>query len=279
MKTIPSRTIIEAVKHLCLQANYELGQDVHDAFAAARSREQSPLCREVYDMLLENAAIAGRESVALCQDTGCAVFFVELGQDVRVDGGGLIDAIHDGVRQGYAEGYLRSSMCNPFTRKNTGDNTPAIIHIELMQGDILKIIFAPKGGGSENMSRIAMLKPSQGRQAVKDFVVDTVRQAGANPCPPTVVGVGIGGNFEHAALLSKKALLRKLGSVHADPDIAAFEAEILQAINNLGIGAQGFGGTVTSLAVHIELHPCHIASLPVAVNLNCHAHRHGEIVL
>lgn len=279
MKTIHSRTIIEAVKHLCLQANYELGQDVHDAFAAARSREQSPLCREVYDMLLENAAIAGRESVALCQDTGCAVFFIELGQGVQVEGGGMADAINEGVRQGYAEGYLRSSMCHPFTRKNTGDNTPAIIHVEPVPGDNFKIIFAPKGGGSENMSRIAMLKPSQGMQAVKEFVVDAVRQAGANPCPPTVVGVGIGGTFEKAALLAKKALLRKLGSVHADPDMAAFECEILQAINNLGIGAQGFGGTVTSLAVHIELHPCHIASLPVAVNLNCHAHRHREIVL
>ena len=279
MKTIHSCAITTAVKNLCMQANYELEPDVLDALAGAKKREESPLCREVYDILAENAVIAKRESIALCQDTGCAVFFVELGQGVHIEGGGLLDAIHDGVRQGYAEGYLRSSMCHPFTRKNTGSNTPAIIHIEPVQGDILKIIFAPKGGGSENMSRIAMLKPSQGRQAVKDFVVDTVRQAGANPCPPTVVGVGIGGNFEHAALLSKKALLRKLGSVHADPDIAAFEAEILQAINNLGIGAQGFGGTVTSLAVHIELHPCHIASLPVAVNLNCHAHRHGEIVL
>jgi fumarate hydratase subunit alpha len=196
-----------------------------------------------------------------------------------VEGGDMVDAINEGVRQGYAEGYLRSSMCHPFTRKNTGDNTPAIIHVEPVQGDIFKIIFAPKGGGSENMSRIAMLKPSQGMQAVKEFVVDAVRQAGANPCPPTVVGVGLGGTFEKAALLAKKALLRKLGSVHADPDMAAFECEILQAINNLGIGAQGFGGTVTSLAVHIELHPCHIASLPVAVNLNCHAHRHREIVL
>ena len=279
MKTIHSRAITEAVKNLCLQANYELGQDVLDAFTAARSREVSPLCREVYDILLENAAIASRESLALCQDTGCAVFFVELGQDVHIEGGDMIAAIHEGVRQGYAQGYLRWSMCHPFTRKNTGDNTPAIVHIELVPGDVFKIIFAPKGGGSENMSRIAMLKPSQGRQAVKEFVVDAVRQAGANPCPPTVVGVGIGGTFEKAAFLSKKALLRKLGSVHADPDMAAFEAEILQAINNLGIGAQGFGGTVTSLAVHIELHPCHIASLPVAVNLMCHAHRHRVIVL
>jgi len=279
MKTIHSRAITEAVKNLCLQANYELGQDVLDAFTAARSREASPLCREVYDILLENAAIAGRESLALCQDTGCAVFFVELGQDVHVEGGDIAAAINEGVRQGYSEGYLRSSMCHPFTRKNTGDNTPAIVHIESVRGDVFKIIFAPKGGGSENMSRIAMLKPSQGKQAVKEFVVDTVRLAGANPCPPTVVGVGIGGTFEKAALLSKKALLRKLGSVHADPDMAAFEAEILQAINSLGIGAQGFGGAVTSLAVHIELHPCHIASLPVAVNLNCHAHRHREIVL
>ena len=279
MKTISTSTITAAVKDLCMQANYELGQDVLDAFASAKNSETSPLCREVYDLLTENAAIARRDAVALCQDTGCAVFFVELGQEVYVDGEGLMEALHEGVRQGYSQGYLRTSMCHPFTRKNTGDNTLAIVHVEPVQGDRLKILFAPKGGGSENMSRIAMLKPSQGRQAVKEFVIDVVRQAGANPCPPTVVGVGIGGNFEKAALLSKKALLRKLGSLHADPDIAAFEAELLQAINNLGIGAQGFGGTVTSLAVHIEMHPCHIASLPVAVNLNCHAHRHREIVL
>jgi len=279
MKTIQSRDITIAVQELCQKVNFELGREVLDAFAAAREQEASPLCREIYDILTENAAIAKRDSVPLCQDTGCAVFFVELGHDVHIAGGGLTDALNEGVRRGYADGYLRKSMCDPFTRKNTGDNTPAVIHIDLAPGDSLKIILAPKGGGSENMSRIAMLKPSQGRQAVKNFVVETVGAAGANPCPPTIVGVGIGGNFEKAALLSKKALLRRLGSPHADPGLAAFEAEILAAINDLGIGAQGFGGSITSLAVHIEQQPCHIASLPVAVNLNCHAHRHGEIIL
>jgi fumarate hydratase subunit alpha len=279
MKTIQANDITAAVQELCQKVNFELGRDELDALSVARSREASPLCREVYDILTENAAIARQERIALCQDTGCAVLFIELGQDVHIAGGGLVEALHEGVRRGYRDGCLRTSMCDPFTRKNTGDNTPAIIHLDLVRGESLKIILAPKGGGSENMSRIAMLKPSQGSAAVKDFVVETVREAGANPCPPTIVGVGIGGNFETAALLAKKALLRRLGSSHADPCLAAFEAEILEAINTLGIGAQGFGGSITSLAVHIEQRPCHIASLPVAVNLNCHAHRHGEIIL
>ena len=279
MKTVQAQAITDAVAKLCQAASVELGRDVLDCFAAARAREASPLCREMYDMLAENAAIARQERIPLCQDTGCAVFFIELGQDVHLAGGGLAEAVNEGVRRGYAQGCLRTSMCEPFTRKNTGDNTPAVIHLESVPGDALRILFAPKGGGSENMSRIAMLKPSQGRAAVRDFVVETVRLAGANPCPPTIVGVGIGGNFETAALLSKKALFRKLGTPHPDAGIAAFESELLDAINALGIGAQGFGGTVTSLAVHIEQLPCHIASLPVAVNLNCHAHRHAEAVL
>jgi fumarate hydratase subunit alpha len=278
MRKIHSNDIIEAVAGLCQEVNFKLGSDVRAALRQARTREASPLCREIYDIMEENAAIAESQSLALCQDTGCAVFFLELGQDVHVEGG-LAEAINEGVRRGYAEGFLRNSICDPFTRKNTGDNTPAIIHTDIVPGDRLRIVFAPKGGGSENMSRIAMLKPSQGRAAVRDFVVETVSRAGANPCPPTIAGVGIGGNFERAALLSKKALLRLVGAPHPDPQIAALEAETLEHINRLGIGAQGFGGTVTSLAVHIELEPCHIASLPVAVNLNCHAHRHGEIIL
>jgi fumarate hydratase subunit alpha len=215
----------------------------------------------------------------MCQDTGFAVFFVELGEAVHIIDGSLIDALNEGVRQGYGEGYLRKSICHPFTRKNTGDNTPAVIHVDLVPGDRLKIIFAPKGGGSENMSRVTMLRPSDGKKGIKDFVVTRVKESGANPCPPTVVGVGIGGTFEKAALLAKKALLRPLGSASPDPELAAFEQEIFEAINNLGIGPQGFGGRTTSLAVHIELFPCHIASLPVAVNINCHAHRHKEVIL
>jgi fumarate hydratase subunit alpha len=264
---------------MCLQANVDLGEDVLQAFRKSRETEESPIGREIMGMLLENARIAKDESIPMCQDTGFAVFFVELGDDVRVTGGNLIGAINEGVRGGYQEGYLRKSICHPFTRKNTGDNTPAIVHVELVPGDQLKIVFAPKGGGSENMSRVTMLKPSDGKKGIKDFVVTRVKESGANPCPPTVVGVGIGGTFEKAAWLAKKALLRPLGSAHADQEVASFEQEIFTAINNLGIGPQGFGGRTTALAVHIEMHPCHIASLPVAVNINCHAHRHKEVIL
>ncbi len=279
MKTIDCSIITEHIRRMCMEANFELGRDVRAAFAQARDREQSPLCREVIDLLIENADIARQESIAICQDTGFAVVFVELGDEVIVTNGSLLAAINEGVRRGYAEGYLRKSICNPFTRKNTGDNTPAVVHVELTGGDALKLTLAPKGGGSENMSRIAMLKPSQGRQGIIDFVVTTVREAGANPCPPTVIGVGIGGTFEKAALIAKKALLRPLGSTNPDPELAQLEQELLEAINRLGIGPQGFGGRITSLAVHINMHPCHIASLPVAVNINCHAHRHKEIIL
>jgi fumarate hydratase subunit alpha len=278
MKKIPCTEITEHVRKMCLEANFDLGEDVLQAFSAAEKSEESPIGREIMGMLLENARIAKDESIPMCQDTGFAVFFVELGDDVRVTGGNLVEAINEGVRKGYQEGYLRKSICHPFTRKNTGDNTPAIVHVELVPGDRLKIVFAPKGGGSENMSRVTMLRPSDGKKGIKDFVVTRVKESGANPCPPTIVGVGIGGTFEKAAWLAKKALLRPLGSAHPDPELAAFEQEIFTAINNLGIGPQGFGGRTTSLAVHIELHPCHIASLPVAVNINCHAHRHKEII-
>jgi len=279
MKQISCKAITEQVKKMCMEANFDLGEDVLQAFSAARENEEAPIGREIMDLLIENARIAKDESIPMCQDTGFAVFFVELGEAVRIVDGTLIAALNEGVRQGYGEGYLRKSICHPFTRKNTGDNTPAVVHVDLVPGERLKIIFAPKGGGSENMSRVTMLRPSDGKKGIKDFVVTRVKESGANPCPPTVVGVGIGGTFEKAALLAKKALLRPLGSASPDPELAAFEQEIFEAINNLGIGPQGFGGRTTSLAVHIEMFPCHIASLPVAVNINCHAHRHTEVIL
>jgi fumarate hydratase subunit alpha len=279
MKQISCKVITDQVKKMCMEANFDLGEDVLQAFSTAREKEEAPIGKEIMDLLIENARIAKDESIPMCQDTGFAVLFVELGADVHIVDGLLMDALNEGVRQGYGEGYLRKSICHPFTRKNTGDNTPSVVHIELVPGERLKIIFAPKGGGSENMSRVTMLKPSDGKKGIKDFVVTRVKESGANPCPPTIVGVGIGGTFEKAALLAKKALLRPLGSASPDPEIAAFEQEIFEAINNLGIGPQGFGGRTTSLAVHIELFPCHIASLPVAVNINCHAHRHKEVIL
>jgi fumarate hydratase subunit alpha len=279
MKQISCKAITEQVKKMCMEANFDLGDDVLQAFSAAQQSEEAPIGKEIMDLLIENARIAKDESIPMCQDTGFAVFFVELGEAVHIIDGSLIDALNEGVRQGYGAGYLRKSICHPFTRKNTGDNTPAVVHVDLVPGEQLKIVFAPKGGGSENMSRVTMLRPSDGKKGIKDFVVTRVKESGANPCPPTVVGVGIGGTFEKAALLAKKALLRPLGSASPDPELAAFEQEIFEAINTLGIGPQGFGGRTTSLAVHIELFPCHIASLPVAVNINCHAHRHKEVIL
>ena len=235
--------------------------------------------QEIFRQLLENARIAQEERVPMCQDCGLAVVFVELGQDVHLVGGSFEMAIHEGVRQGYGEGYLRKSLCDPLTRANTGDNTPAVIHTEIVAGDRLKLIVVPKGGGSENMSRVHMLKPAEGWAGIKEKVVTTVREAGPNPCPPIIVGVGIGGTFERAALLSKKALIRELGLPHADPEIAKLERELLLAVNDLGIGPQGLGGRVTALAVHMLVQPCHIASLPVAVNIQCHASRHKEVIL
>jgi len=279
MKQISCGIITEQVKKMCMEANFDLGEDVLQAFSAAQKNEEAPIGREIMELLIENARIARKEAIPMCQDTGFAVFFLELGTAVQIVEGSLSDAINEGVRQGYGEGYLRKSICHPFTRKNTGDNTPAVVHVNLVPGEQLKIIFAPKGGGSENMSRVTMLKPSDGKKGIKDFVVTRVKESGANPCPPTVVGVGIGGTFEKAALLAKKALLRPLGIANPEPEVADFEQEIFEAINNLGIGPQGFGGRTTSLAVHIELFPCHIASLPVAVNINCHAHRHKEVII
>jgi fumarate hydratase subunit alpha len=278
MKVVSYGAIVEKVRDACMEANFKLADDVRAAVEKARGTEESPVGREILDQMLENAAIAEREQIAICQDTGFAVFFVELGDRVSIEGGLLVDAINEGVRQGYRDGYLRKSICHPLTRKNTGDNTPAIVHLELVPGDTLKILLAPKGAGSENMSRVAMLKPSDGLEGIKDLVIERIREAGANPCPPVIVGVGIGGTMEKAALIAKKAMLRLIGSLNPDPELAALEAELLEKINDLGIGPQGLGGRTTALAVHIEVFPCHIASLPVAVNINCHASRHKEIL-
>src|SRR3972149_1967192 len=280
MKNINANDITKAVKLMCMEANYYLGEDVLRAFNKALKEEKSPAGVSVMEQLIENANIAKNEQVPMCQDTGFAVFFVELGQDAHITGGTLKDAINEGVRQGYTEGFLRKSIVSdPLKRVNTKDNTPAVVHIELVPGENLKITIAPKGGGSENMSGLKMLKPADGVKGIKDFVIERVSQAGSNPCPPIVVGVGIGGTFEVAAMLAKKALLRELGKHHPDSDTAELEKELLEKVNNLGIGPQGFGGRVTALAVNIEKHPCHIASLPVAVNINCHAHRHKEVIL
>lgn len=279
MREIDVKLITEKVKDLCMEANTDLGEDVLEAFDRAIEKEESPLGVEILKELKENARIARDERVAICQDTGFAVVFIELGQDVHLVGGSLKEAIFEGVRQGYRDGYLRKSICHPFTRANTGDNTPAIIHTEIVPGDQVKITVAPKGGGSENMSRVVMLTPSDGIEGIKRYVVQRVKESGSNPCPPTIVGVGIGGTFELAAFLAKKSLLRPLGSKNPDTELDQLEFEILTEINKLGIGPQGLGGRTTSLAVHILMMPCHIASLPLAVNIQCHAQRHKEIVI
>ncbi len=280
MRNINAELITESVKRLCMNANYYLGEDVVAALENARGKEESPLGREIINQILENARIAKDEKMPLCQDTGLAAFFVELGQDVHVEGGNFEEAVQEGVRQGYKEGYLRKSIVeDPLRRKNTGDNTPAVLSIRIVPGDRIKITILPKGGGSENMSAVKMLKPSDGEDGVKSFVVDTVMKAGGNPCPPIIVGVGIGGTFDKCAYLAKKALLRPIGSAHPDPYYAAMEKELLEKVNNTGVGPQGLGGRVTALAVHIEAHPCHIASLPAAVNTQCHSARHKEVVI
>jgi fumarate hydratase subunit alpha len=279
MREISTQVIIDAVKHAAIKANFELGNDVVQAFHAGLEKEESPVGKDILNRLIENAEIAKNERLPMCQDTGLGVIFAEIGQEVAITGGGFKAALEEGIRQGYQEGYLRKSVCHPFTRKNTGDNTPIIVHLDLVSGDKLKIWVVPKGGGSENMSQLFMLPPSAGWAGVKDKVIQCVVQAGPNPCPPTIVGVGIGGNFEQSALLAKKALLRPVGSVNPDPELIKMEKELLQEINKTGIGPQGLGGRITSLAVHVQMMPCHIASLPVAININCHASRHLEIVL
>jgi fumarate hydratase subunit alpha len=279
IKTVNTTAITEAVAKMSQEANFYLGQDVLQGFQKALEEEISVTGKEILQQLIENAAIAREEQVPMCQDTGYAVVFVELGQDVRIEGGDFYEAINEGVRRGYTEGYLRKSIVShPLERKNTGDNTPAVIHTKIVPGDKLRIILAPKGGGSENMSQIKMLKPADGIEGVRKFVIDTVRSAGPNPCPPIVVGVGIGGTFEKCAQLAKEALLRELGEKSKYPEIAQLEEELLEEINKLGIGPQGLGGKTTALAVNIEIYAAHIASLPVAVNINCHAARHKEIV-
>ena len=279
MREIEVKTIIEAVKAAAISANYELDEDMLAAFSRGEKEEESPAGREVFRQLLENARIASQESIPLCQDCGLAVIFAEVGQDVHITGGDFEAALQEGVRQGYGEGYLRKSLCHPLTRKNTGDNTPAVIHTEIVPGDHVKLMVVPKGGGSENMSKLFMLKPAEGLAGIKEKVMATVAEAGPNVCPPMIVGVGIGGNFERSAVLAKKALIRKLSDTHPDPEVAALEKELLTAINDLGIGPAGLGGRITALGVKIYLQPCHIASLPVAVNIQCHSSRHLEVVL
>jgi len=280
MRTVNFDAIAEETKRMCIEATYNLSENMVKKFQSARQTETSPLAREVLQQLIDNARIAREEDYPICQDTGDAVFFVELGQDVRVEGGGLVDAINRGVAEGYREGYLRFSMVeDPLRRKNTGDNTPAMVTIQLVPGDKLRLMFLAKGGGCENMSAFKMLTPADGAKGVKDFVVNTINKAGGNPCPPVVVGVGIGGTFDQCCVLAKKALLREVGQRHPDPFYAQLEGELLDEINGLGIGPMGLGGRTTAVAVHIETLPCHITSLPVAVNMDCHAHRQKSVVL
>jgi len=279
MREIEFKEVVNAIAGLCIKINYELDEDVVDSFTKSLATEKSSVGKEVLELLIENAKIAKAEGVPTCQDTGTAVVFLEIGEDVLIKGGSLTEAVEEGVRQGYLEGYLRKSMCDPFTRANTGDNCPAIIHTQIVPGDKLSISIAAKGGGSENMSRLAMFSPSEGIEGIKRFVVETVEKAGPNPCPPLVVGIGVGGNFETCAILAKKALMRKLGEPSKNETAAKIEKELLFELNQTGIGPSGFGGTTTVIGVHMDVMPCHIASFPVAVNLNCHAARHGKVVL
>ncbi|MCD6406569.1 fumarate hydratase [Candidatus Aerophobetes bacterium] len=279
MRKVKAEEIVKAVERLCIEANRYLPQDVLDALKDRYQREESPLGKEILQKILENAEVAPKENLPLCQDTGICVFFVDFGQEVVIEGGNIEEAINEGVRRGYTRGYLRKSIVSDplFDRVNTKDNTPSIIHTRIVPGNKIKIIFAPKGGGAENMSRLCMLKPADGVEGVKNFVVKTVKDAGPNPCPPVIVGVGVGGDFEMAAFLAKKALLRKVGKHNSDQRYAKLEEELFLSINRLGIGPQGFGGRITALWVSIEYFPCHIASLPVAVNMQCHSARHREI--
>jgi len=281
MREIKAAEITKVISDLCQEANFQLGEDVLTALKKALKTEESPLGREVLTQLVQNAKIAKDERVALCQDCGTAVVFLEIGQDVHISGGDLYAAVEEGVRQGYDEGCLRKAMVKqPFSaRINTQDNTPAVIHAEIVPGDRLKIAVIPKGGGAENMSQLAMLLPNDGQEGIINMVVRTVEEAGGDACPPLVIGVGVGGTSEKAMLLAKKALLRKVGQPSPDPEIARLEKEILTKVNALGIGPMGFGGSTTALAVHALVSPTHIVSLPVAVNLQCHSARHKEAAL
>jgi fumarate hydratase subunit alpha len=281
MREIETISITQAVAELCQQANSVLGEDVLTALQQAQQTEESLLGRETLSQIIENAQIATQEHLPLCQDCGTAVIFLEIGQDIHITGGDLHTAVEEGVRRGYSQGYLRKSIVSQplSSRTNTGDNTPPVIHTEIVPGDRLKVMVMPKGGGAENMSRLAMLKPGEGRQGIIDFAVKTVDEAGGNPCPPIIVGVGIGATAEKAMFLAKKALLRPVATPSPDPEIAELEKELLSRINDLGIGPLGLGGRTTALAVHAEVVPTHIASLPAAINIQCHSARHQETVI
>lgn len=280
MREIRAEEIIQTIAQLCIEANCFLSNDVKEALREGLNKEESPQGQGILRCILENIQIAGDKQMALCQDTGMAVIFLEIGQEVILVGGDWEGVVNQGVREGYSKGYLRKSVVkDPLLRENTGDNTPAVIHYQLVPGDRVKIIVAPKGFGSENMSQIKMLKPAQGIEGVKDFVLQVVQEAGPNPCPPIVVGVGLGGTMEKAAFLAKKALLRPLNQRNSRKELQQLEEELLERINNLGIGPQGLGGRITGLGVAVETYPTHIAGLPVAVNINCHVARHTEKVL
>lgn len=280
MKEINVSKITEVVKNMCIDANYYLTHDVKEKIESAYKQEKWPMAKEILEKILTNIDIAKKEEMPICQDTGMACVFVEIGQDVHIIGGNLKDAINEGIRQGYNKGFLRKSVVkDPLDRINTMDNTPAIIYYDIVEGDKLKIKVAPKGFGSENMSQLKMLKPADGLEGIKDFVLKVVKDAGPNPCPPIVVGIGIGGTFDKAANLAKKALVRPLNEKNNNEFYANLEKELLKEVNELGIGPQGFGGKTTALAVNIETYPTHIAGLPVAVNINCHVTRHAEIEL
>ena len=281
MRKIQASDITDTISRLFQHACHHLPEDVLTALKQAREKEKSPVARDVLGRILENCELAPKEQIPLCQDTGAAVVMLELGQEVHIANGDLYTAINEGVRQGYDKGYLRKSIVSQpcFARVNTRDNTPAMIHTEIVPGDRLKISVLPKGGGSENCSRLTVLTPAKGRQGVIDFVVNLVDEVGSNPCPPVIIGVGIGGTTDMTMFIAKKALLRKVGEPSPDPEVADLEREILERVNNLGIGAMGYGGTVTALAVHVETFPCHIASMPVAVNMQCWCARHEEAIL
>jgi fumarate hydratase subunit alpha len=281
LRDIDAKEVTKTVARLFLEANYYLTDDVLDALKKAQNVEESPAGKEVLTQIIRNADIAAEGQIPLCQDCGAAVVFLEVGQEVHIVGGDLTAAVNEGVRQAYEKGYLRKSMVKqPFSsRVNTRDNTPAIIYTEIVPGDKVKITVVTKGGGAENMSRLVMLTPSAGRQGIIDNVLKTVDEAGSNPCPPVIIGVGIGGTAEKTLLLSKKALLRKVGEHNADPETAELEKELLQKINRLGIGPMGYGGRTTALAVNVEVFPSHIASMPLAINLNCHSARHKEAII
>ncbi|MBS7305881.1 MAG: fumarate hydratase [Lachnospiraceae bacterium] len=280
MREIQCSKITEVIRKLCIEANEHLPEDVKCAIKTARKEEDGEIAKGILDNIIENYEIADRENVPICQDTGMAVVFMEIGQDVHITGGDLTECVNEGVRQGYTDGYLRKSVVkDPIRRGNTGDNTPAILYTEIVPGEQIKITVGPKGFGSENMSRIMMFKPSAGLEGIKDFIIETVRFAGPNPCPPMVVGVGIGGTFDRCALLAKKALMRPLGSSNKDPFYADLEKELLLKINSLGIGPQGLGGRTTAIGLNIETFPTHIAGMPCAVNINCHVTRHKTEVI